>query len=111
MWRRRRVWQPNVPQRVYKEQKRELPNSFDISQYRVSVVEDAQTCEEYLATRVPNPLSVVGLDCEWKPTAEGRTVTVALLQLAFPNGECMLVRLSKTREVTPRLAEILRDKR
>ena len=105
------MWQPIAPQRVCNKEKKEFPKPLDISQYRVSVVEDAQACEEYLATRLPNPLRVVGLDCEWKPTTVGRTVAVALLQLAFPNGECVLVRLCKTGEVTPRLAEILRDRR
>lgn len=95
----------------YQGQRKEHQNQLYVSEYRISVVEDAQTCEEYLATRLPNPLKVIGLDCEWRAQQLGGSVPVALLQLAFPNRECVLVRLSKIRELTPKLAEILKDRR
>lgn len=49
---------------------------------------------------------VAGLDCEWV-----NQNSVALLQLAFPNKVCVLVRLNKVRHITPSLAAFLKDQR
>ncbi len=92
-------------------QKREL---FDVSGYRIEVVEADEMCEAYLQDRSPSQPLVVGLDCEWcsgNQRPGSPNVPVALLQLAFPDGECLLVRLCKIRKVTPALEKLLTDKR
>lgn len=85
--------------------------------YHVTVVDTADECEAYLVNRgLCQPL-VLGLDCEWcnRPRRSDvdslQDIPVALLQLAFPNGECLLVRLCKIRKVTPTLERLLTDKR
>ena len=82
--------------------------TVDLSDYSIVVAETSQACEEFLQEKVPRPLKIVGLDCEW--TSEGE-FPVALLQLAFPNRECLLLRLCKTSEIPPALIEILEDRR
>lgn len=117
--------------------------------YEVTIVETVGACEQFLATRVPDPVKLVGLDCEWRSSGwlnkykydclsttddqelkddgeklDQRTHSsekdllsvssdcpVALLQLAFPNGELVLVRLCKMRRVGERLRDILSDRR
>ena len=65
----------------------------------------------------PGLVMAVGMDCEWNSNSGGRkekspsSLPVALLQLAFPNRQCLLVRLSKIGSVPPKLAQLLADKR
>ena len=117
IWRlfsRRRIRQckqfPALDHVLLRQQHRQFPK-FDVSNYHIEVVETAEACEEYLSTKIPSPLSFVGLDCEWCNEQRGSGIPVALLQLAFPNKECLLVRLCKMGDLTPTLTEILEDKR
>ena len=80
--------------------------SLVIRSYKVHVLEAADQCEKFFAKRRTLSISVAGLDCEWV----GRR-PVALLQLAFPNKECVLVRLNKIGCITPSLSAILNDQR
>ena len=115
--------------------------------YKVTIVETIDACEEFLTTKVPVPVKMVGLDCEWRSgglnksrnassnslelredevsedlerkrffSEEGRgpmrsDCPVALLQLAFSNGELVLVRLCKMRGIGIRLRNMLSDRR
>ena len=51
-------------------------------------------------------IKMAGLDCEWVVRRP-----VALLQLAFPNKECALLRLSHIGHIPPTLADFLEDHR
>ena len=83
--------------------------TVELSGYSIAVAETSQACDDFfLQEKVPRPLKIVGLDCEW--TSEGE-FPVALLQLAFPNRECLLVRLCKISQIPPVLVEIMEDKR
>lgn len=118
--------------------------------YKITIVETIDACEEFLATKVPDPVTIVGLDCEWRsgglnkfrnatPSVcedldlteeeseglEGKRIStyeglvervrsdcpVALLQLAFSNGELVLVRLCKMEGIGERLRNMLSDRR
>ena len=97
-----------------------------------------EECERFLQSSVPDPIRVVGLDCEWRGTSfnssrqlllsedkgDGerggglerghglmRDSLVALLQLAFTNGEVLLIRLCEMRGMGERLRDILSSKR
>lgn len=87
------------------------------------IINDAITCEQYFSEQVKTSHRFVGLDCEWISTnnnngsiegdGNGHSVhsLVALLQLAFPNKDCALVRLCHIRELTPSLTKLLSDRR
>ena len=83
-------------------------DSFGIGDFKVTVLNTAPSCEQYLECCLSTPPKAIGLDCEW---GGARGVPVALLQLAFPNKECVLVHLSEVGSVVPKLAEILSDRR
>ena len=61
--------------------------------------------------RVPSRPGIVGLDCEWVNREGVDSAPVALLQLAFPNRQCLLIRMFKMTSLGPRLTELLCDKR
>ena len=88
---------------------------LDISDYTVHVFEDDYECEDYFSCKIEESYHFLGLDCEWvsypRQDKETPVCAVALLQLAFPNKECALIRLCKIRKVTPSLAKILQDRR
>ena len=106
-WRRCRNSKPIVPSPV--------PTPvLDISDYKVSVIDTAEQCETYFK-RLQDTTTFVGFDCEWVSDNQRNSLNsyypVALLQLAFPNKECALVRLSKIGRLTESLQKILTDKR
>ncbi|XP_003388132.1 PREDICTED: exonuclease 3'-5' domain-containing protein 2-like isoform X2 [Amphimedon queenslandica] len=86
---------------------------LDISDYKVSVIDTAEQCEAYFK-RLQDTTTFIGFDCEWvsdnQRNNESSYYPVALLQLAFPNKECALVRLSKIGRLTESLQKILTDK-
>ena len=81
---------------------------FGPGNFKITVLNTASSCEQHLACCLATPPRVIGLDCEW---GGARDLPVALLQLAFPNNECVLVHLSEVGSVVPKLAEILSDRR
>ena len=93
---------------------------LDVSDYNITVINDEYQCEEYFAQQVQMSHRCIGLDCEWissnrkQPDSNNGTVQhslVALLQIAFPNKDCSLVRLCNVGKITPSLAELLQDRR
>ena len=84
---------------------------------QVLVFEDVNACNEQLTKELDKYLHktiVLGLDCEWvsEERADSTPVCpVALVQLAFLNGRCFLVRLCRMNGSIPdKLKEILEDK-
>ena len=92
---------------------------LDINDYKVSVIDTAEQCETYFKEKRLQDTTFIGFDCEWVSNNQRNNVDqtpnpyypVALLQLAFPNKECALVRLSKIGRLTESLLKILTDKR
>ena len=83
----------------------------------VVVFEDLNACNAKLCEEMKNysyEIIVLGLDCEWvsqERQGESPVSPVALLQLAFPNGTCFLLRLCKMEARLPdKLREILEDR-
>ena len=70
------------------------------------VIQDVTECEAFFAEKKSLSFKVAGFDCEW---TNGRHVS--LLQLAFPNKECVLVRLSHINHIPRSLTEFLIDAR
>ena len=116
--------------------RRRSPYSLD--GHRIDVVESSIQCEEILASKSQELLGVLGLDCEWVSQQdegggrkgegqgiriggerenssggggrEGDRHLVALLQLAFLDGHCVLVRLCKIgATLPPTLSTLLQD--
>ena len=83
------------------------PSSNDlVSGYRCRVIRSAKECDQFFTEKRSQPVSVVGMDCEYvshKPTS--------LLQLAFPDKECVLVCLNKIKHIPESLALFLTDQR
>ena len=100
------VWLSAVPDSLSDS---EDNSSLDLKGYCIFVAESVQDCEMFVRSQSGWPVGVVGLDCEWR--GEGGRVPVALLQLAFPSGACLLLRLCETGAVPPCLADILTDRR
>ena len=104
---------------------------LDISDYRVLVLDGETQCEAYFKMKASQDHKFVGFDCEWVSNGgQKRAVPnevsnslplsfqscpsyypVALLQLAFPDKQCALIRLSKIGKLTDSLTEILTNKR
>ena len=89
---------------------------LDINDYKVSVIDTAEQCETYFKEKRLQDTTFIGFDCEWVSQTwnnwnKKKPYPVALLQLAFPNKECALVRLSKIGRLTESLLKILTDKR
>ena len=99
---------PNHTAKLLQRKEDVEEENLALADYHIEVVETAHACDEFLATRVSKTPKIIGLDCEWRSESD---IPVALLQLAFPNKECLLVQLCKMREIPPKLAEILADKR
>jgi ribonuclease D len=83
----------------------------------VIVFEDLAACNAKLCEEINNysyEIFLLGLDCEWvnqERQGESPTSPVALLQLAFPNGTCFLIRLCKMEAKLPdKLRGILEDR-
>ncbi len=99
---------------------------LDVSEYNITVINDEYQCEQYFAQQCQMSPQWVGLDCEWiSPNNRNQFNTdssdaaaeeavycqVALLQIAFPNKDCALVRLCNIRKITSSLAELLQDRK
>lgn len=91
---------------------------LDINEYRLHLIDEERQCEEFCKKKLEEGCQFIGLDCEWVNNGLHNTMIqqqdhypVALLQLAFPNKDCALIRLCKIDKVTPSLAEILNNKR
>lgn len=135
---------------------------YSLSGHRIDVVESSAQCEEIMASKSPEMLEVLGLDCEWvsepgnrggrgrgeeqRESRRGNIIRrgekgrgggigrgeregegeggegqrrrerggegmhpVALLQLAFLDDHCVLVRLCKTGALPPSLSTLLQD--
>lgn len=87
---------------------------LDISEYKVIVLDEEAQCEAFFKDKMTQQVHFVGLDCEWVssqiPSTNGYH-PVALLQLAFLDKECVLVRLSKIGKITDSLVQLLTNKR
>ena len=88
---------------------RSILRQYSVSHYRIEVVESWGSCEEILLSKTPQSLRIIGLDCEWVAKERGASFLVALLQLAFLDGHCLLVRLCKTKAIPSTLLGILQD--
>lgn len=84
---------------------------YSLSHCTIDVIDSGGACEEILQSKTPQSLHVIGLDCEWVNKERGGRSPVALLQLAFLDGHCLLVRLCKTNEIPSTLLDILQDNR
>ncbi len=99
-----------------------------LNAYKVTVVNTVEECERFLQSCVSGPVRVVGLDCEWRgpgylsrnqhpgddcesEESESEDCPVALLQLAFPNGEVALVRLCQMSGIGQTLRDLLTNRR
>ena len=82
-----------------------------LSDYNVTLVDSEHECEVFLAERLPSTPSIVGLDCEWVNRDNVDSAPVALLQLAFSNNQCLLVRVFKMRALGLRLTDLLSNRR
>jgi hypothetical protein len=80
---------------------------LDISGYDIVIIEDETMCEDFFQRIMDDKrlIQFIGFDCEWVNGGN-----VALIQLAFINKQCALVRLSKIGKITDSLAKLLTDK-
>ncbi|XP_028410872.1 exonuclease 3'-5' domain-containing protein 2-like isoform X2 [Dendronephthya gigantea] len=85
----------------------------------IIVFDDINACNARLCEEIDNYLYeiiVFGLDCEWVTASQEQNdkssvSPVALLQIAFPNGTCFLIRLCKMgAKLSDKLKEILEDR-
>ena len=90
---------------------RRRPISQLLTRYDVTLVDTEYDCEQFLAEKVPRAPVIIGLDCEWVNREGVSSAPVALLQLSFPNGRCLLARVFKMTALGPRLTDLLTDKR
>lgn len=82
-----------------------------LTKYDITLVDNEYECERFLSERVPRAPVIIGLDCEWVNREGVTSAPVALLQLSFPNGQCLLARVFRMSALGPRLADLLTDKR
>ena len=123
MRRRRRDLLSTEPQRCHDNGEHSHSNGLSLlNTYKVTVVNTIEECEQFLKKRISSQVRVVGLDCEWRGPSylsQNRSVSerttvdcpVALLQLAFPSGEVVLIRLCSMRGIGPILKNLLSDRR
>lgn len=92
---------------------REALERFTPGDFEITVVNTVAECEEYFRSQVASPPTAVGLDCEWGCGVPDRPplFPVALLQLAFPDRKCVLVRLINMRSLTAKLEQLLKNQR
>ena len=86
------------------------PISKLLSSYDITLVDGELDCELFLSERIPPSPSIIGLDCEWVNRDGVDSAPVALLQLAFPNGQCLLVRVFRMATLGPRLTDLLTNR-
>ena len=86
------------------------PISKLLSNYNITLVDSEHDCELFLSERIPRSPGIVGLDCEWVNRDGVDSAPVALLQLAFSNGQCLLVRVFRMAALGPRLADLLTNR-
>ena len=74
---------------------------------RVEVIETLEYWNKVSASFVKNAkfLGIVGLDVEWVNNGK-----IALMQLALPNGQCLLIRLNRLKSIPDELCQLLNDK-
>ena len=84
---------------------------LDITTYTIEVIDNEESCEMYLQEQCRWPIKFVGLDCEWASSKEEHSHPVALLQLAFTNKACALLRLYKFTSLPPNLVQLLGNRR
>ena len=96
----------SAPQRPSRRPIHELLTKYDIT-----LVNNEHECERFLSERVPRAPAIIGLDCEWVNREGVNSAPVALLQLSFPNGQCLLARVFRMSSLGPRLTDLLTDKR
>ena len=87
------------------------PISHLLIKYDITVVDTEYDCERFLSEKVPHAPVIIGLDCEWVNREGVISAPVALLQLSFPNGQCLLARVFKMTSLGPHLTDLLTDKR
>nr|XP_022336092.1 exonuclease 3'-5' domain-containing protein 2-like [Crassostrea virginica] len=76
---------------------------------KIHLVETSESWENFCLKLKKQNVKVVGLDCEW--IYKGKSIRpVALLQLATPQGDCGLVRLSKMPVIPESLYKIMQDR-
>ena len=86
------------------------PISELLSNYNITLVDSEHDCELFLSERIPPDPGLVGLDCEWVNRDGLDSAPVALLQLAFFNGQCLLVRVFRMATLGPRLTDLLTNR-
>ena len=85
---------------------------LDIRDYKIYVLDNEKDCEAYFSQKTESKIQFIGIDCEWVNSSEqSHHYLVALLQLAFPNKECALIRLDKIEKITASLAKLLSNRR
>ena len=90
---------------------RRRPISQLLTRYDITLVDTEHDCEQFLAEKVPHTPVIIGLDCEWVNREGVSSAPVALLQLSFPNGQCLLARVFKMTTLGPCLTDLLTNKR
>ena len=84
---------------------------LDITNYAIEVIENEERCEIYLQEQYRWPIKFIGLDCEWANSKGRHCHPVALLQVAFTNETCALLRLYKFTSLPPNLVQLLENRR
>lgn len=90
------------------------PLAIDISRYKVHVVGDYATCQDFtLQLKLHcEDYPVLGFDCEWWCTSSmGNNRKVALLQLASAGGLCILVQMTRLHSIPQELSDLLHNDR
>ena len=82
-----------------------------LSKYNITLVNSEHDCERFLSEKVPRAPVIIGLDCEWVNREGMNSAPVALLQLSFPSGQCLLARVFRMTALGPRLTDLLTDRR
>ena len=114
-WHHRRRWsltqQALSSSQLRKSQRPTTPpqRRYSLTRHRIDVVDTLHVCERILKSKTSQSLCVMGVDCEWVGEERGGQYQVALLQLAFLDGHCLLVRLCKTVTLPSTLHTILQD--
>ena len=94
----------------YKLRGRKRPETTRLRNYRVhneriKMITRADQCEAELTAVDWEDMKIVGLDCEWSRRP------IALLQLALPDGTCLLIHLCRMKTMPPTLESLLANKR
>ena len=89
-------------------------NENDQKTSRILVIDNVSSCEKLMQSyrsQYPFEMNFIGIDCEWVNRKGQANAPVALLQIATPLCDCLLIRLCKMEGRMPQsVKDLLEDK-